>query len=91
VVDLFVRPEDLRVAENDAAVAAHGIVAAQIYQGGHVDIYVDAPEVASGRVLLRVPGREGMSLWSPGTRISIALTTGKAIAFRATASGQGAS
>jgi putative spermidine/putrescine transport system ATP-binding protein/spermidine/putrescine transport system ATP-binding protein len=91
VVDLFVRPEDLRVAENDAAVAAHGIVAAQIYQGGHVDIYVDAPEVASGRVLLRVPGREGMSLWSPGTRISIALTTGKAIAFRAKASGQDAS
>src|SRR6266851_3869043 len=54
-VDLFVRPEDLQVAEPDAAAAAHGTVAAQIYQGGHIDLYVDVPEVSSGRVLLRVP------------------------------------
>jgi len=91
MVDLFVRPEDLRVAEHGMAVAAHGIVATQIYQGGHVDIYVDAPEAASGRVLLRLPGREGMSLWPAGTRISIALTTDKAIAFRAASSLAGTS
>jgi putative spermidine/putrescine transport system ATP-binding protein/spermidine/putrescine transport system ATP-binding protein len=82
VVELFVRPEDLRVAEHGTAVAAHGIVAAQIYQGDHVDIYVDAPEAALGRVLLRLPGGEAMSLWPPGTRLSIALATDKAIAFR---------
>src|SRR5262249_18340702 len=40
MVDLFVRPEELRPAEPGAAVAARGIVAAQIYQGGHVDLYV---------------------------------------------------
>jgi hypothetical protein len=57
-------------------------VAAQIYQGGHVDLYVDVAEALSGRVLLRVPGHEGMSLWPPGTRVGIALATDKAIAFR---------
>jgi spermidine/putrescine ABC transporter ATP-binding subunit len=81
-VDLFVRPEGLRVAEPDASVAAHGVVAAQVYQGGHVDLYVDAPEAASGRVLLRLPGHEGMSRWPPGTRIGLALAAGEAVAFK---------
>jgi spermidine/putrescine ABC transporter ATP-binding subunit len=83
IVDLFLRPEDLRVAEQGAAIAAHGIVAAQIYQGGHIDLYVDMPEAASGRVLLRVPRHEGMSLWAAGTRISITLVADMAIAFKA--------
>jgi spermidine/putrescine ABC transporter ATP-binding subunit len=81
LVDLFVRPEDLRVVEEGAAIAVHGIVAAQIYQGGHVDLYVDVPEGASGRVLLRLPGDQGMSLWSAGTRIGMTVATEKAIAF----------
>src|SRR5262245_8184103 len=82
MVDLFVRPEELRPADHDAPVAARGIVAAQSYQGGHVDLYVDAPEALSGRVLLRVPRHEGMSRWPAGTRIGIALAADKAIAFR---------
>ena len=82
MVDLFVRPEELRPAEPGAAVAARGIVAAQIYQGGHVDLYVDAPEALSGRLLLRVPRQEGMSLWPAGAHISIALAADEAIAFK---------
>jgi putative spermidine/putrescine transport system ATP-binding protein/spermidine/putrescine transport system ATP-binding protein len=82
MVDLFVRPEQLRVAGGGTPVAVHGIVAAQIYQGDHVDLYVDVPEAASGRVLIRVPGREGMSLWPAGTRIGITLAVDRAIAFR---------
>jgi spermidine/putrescine ABC transporter ATP-binding subunit len=81
-VDLFVRPEDLRVAPADAAAAAHGIVAAQIYQGGHIDLYVEVPEAVSGRVLLRVPRHEAASLRPPGTRIGIALAVETATAFR---------
>jgi putative spermidine/putrescine transport system ATP-binding protein/spermidine/putrescine transport system ATP-binding protein len=79
-VDLFVRPEELRVAE-EAAGAVHGTVAAQIYQGGHVDLYVDVPEAASGRVLLRVSGHEAMARWPAGTRIGIGLVSDNAIAF----------
>jgi ABC-type Fe3+/spermidine/putrescine transport system ATPase subunit len=80
-VDLFVRPEDLRVVETGAAVAVRGVVAAQIYQGGHVDLYVDVPKGATGRVLLRMPGYEGMSHWPVGTQIGITLATRQAIAF----------
>ena len=82
VVDLFVRPEDLRVAQVDAAAAAHGIVAAQIYQGGHIDLYVEVPEAVSGRVLLRVPRHEAASLRPPGTRVGITLAAEMATAFR---------
>ena len=87
MVDLFVRPEQLRVAGEGAAVAAQGIVTAQVYQGGHTDLYVDAPEAASGRVLLRLPGQGGMSSWPAGTRIGITLAANTAIAFKPTASG----
>jgi putative spermidine/putrescine transport system ATP-binding protein/spermidine/putrescine transport system ATP-binding protein len=80
-VDLFVRPEALRVAEQGATAAVHGTVATQIYQGGHVDLYVDVPEALSGRVLLRLPGQEGISRWPAGTRIGIALAADQAIAF----------
>ncbi len=40
-VDLFVRPEQVRPAEAGEPVATQGIVAAHVYQGGHVDLYVD--------------------------------------------------
>jgi putative spermidine/putrescine transport system ATP-binding protein/spermidine/putrescine transport system ATP-binding protein len=82
VVDLFVRPEDLRVAEAGAPAAARGKVAAHIYQGGHVDLHIDAPEIATARVLMRLPGPEGMTRWSPGARIGIALAGNNAVAFK---------
>ena len=82
IIDLFVRPEELRVAEHGMAVAAYGVVAAQNYQGGHVDLYVDMPEVASGRVLLRVPGIKAMSLWPAGACIGIALAADQVRAFK---------
>jgi putative spermidine/putrescine transport system ATP-binding protein/spermidine/putrescine transport system ATP-binding protein len=80
-VDLFVRPEALRVAEPGAAAAAHGVVATQIYQGGHVDLYVEVPEARSGRVLLRLAGPDTVSRWPAGTRIGIALAGDQATAF----------
>jgi ABC-type Fe3+/spermidine/putrescine transport system ATPase subunit len=80
-VDLFVRPEDLRVANDGTAAVAHGVVAAQVYQGGHVDLYVDAPEVASTRVLLRIPGQAAITRWPIGTRVGLALTTQEAVTF----------
>ena len=81
-VDLFLRPEELRVAEAGAPVAANGVVAAQIYQGGHVDLYVDVPESVTGRVLLRVPGQDATARWPAGTRVGIVLAADKGIAFR---------
>jgi spermidine/putrescine ABC transporter ATP-binding subunit len=80
-VDLFVRPEDLRVVDNHAAAVAHGVVSAQVYQGGHVDLYVDIADAASARMLLRIPGQAAMARWPVGTRIGVSLATEEAVAF----------
>jgi spermidine/putrescine ABC transporter ATP-binding subunit len=84
MVDLFLRPEDMSIADANAETALHGIVATQIYQGGHVDLHVDVPQAASGRVLLRLPGQDAMWRWPPGTPIDITLAKDKAIAFKQT-------
>src|SRR5262249_48112295 len=78
--DLFLRPEQLSVVEHGPA-AIHGVIAAQIYQGGHVDLYVDVAEAESGRVLLRVSGEQATAHWPAGTRIGIGLVAHSAIAF----------
>jgi putative spermidine/putrescine transport system ATP-binding protein/spermidine/putrescine transport system ATP-binding protein len=88
IVDLFVRPEDLCVAADGADAAVHGIVAAQIYQVGHVDLYIAAPDAAAGRVLVRLPGYDAMSRWPVGARIGIALA-GETVAFGQAASRDG--
>jgi spermidine/putrescine ABC transporter ATP-binding subunit len=80
-VDLFVRPEDLRVTAEGTAVILHGALAALVYQGGHVDLHVDSCEAAAGRVLLRIPGQAAMARWPLGSRIGVALATEEAVAF----------
>jgi len=81
-VDLFVRPEALSVAEPGMAAAVHGVVTAQVYQGGHIDLYVDGPGASTGRVLLRIPGHRDMSRWPAGAQVGIVLTGGEAVAFK---------
>jgi putative spermidine/putrescine transport system ATP-binding protein len=80
-VDLFVRPEDLRVAVDGAAAVAQGVVVAQVYQGGHVDLHVETADAVSGRALLRLPGRAAMARWPLGAPIGIALAADEAVAF----------
>jgi putative spermidine/putrescine transport system ATP-binding protein/spermidine/putrescine transport system ATP-binding protein len=80
-VDLFVRPEDLRVADPGTPAMAHGVVAAQVYHGGHVDLYVDVAEAVSTRVLMRVSGAGAMARWPVGTHIAIALAGESGTAF----------
>ena len=61
--------------------AFEGKVAATIYQGDHVDVYVDSAEAASGRLLMRLAAREAAGAWSVGTAIRIAIAAEDAVAF----------
>jgi putative spermidine/putrescine transport system ATP-binding protein/spermidine/putrescine transport system ATP-binding protein len=77
LVDLFLRPERLRIATEQAVF--EGNVAATIFQGDHVDLYVDAPHAASARVLVRLH-----SVGAPpsvGDRVAIAIDGRDASAF----------
>jgi spermidine/putrescine ABC transporter ATP-binding subunit len=80
-VDLFVRPEHLRLVTENEPAAACGTVATHAYQGGHIDVYVDVAEAATGRVLVRVPGHEALGRAPVGARVGIATSGVNAVAF----------
>jgi putative spermidine/putrescine transport system ATP-binding protein/spermidine/putrescine transport system ATP-binding protein len=79
IVDLFIRPEHLCIS-GAGTPTFEGTVAASIYQGGHVDLYVDAPHVAASRVLVRLSAADGTS-WSSGTKVAITIGGDDAVAF----------
>ena len=83
IVDLFVRPEQLRFAAADDPVALDGVVAAHVYQGDHVDFHVAVAEAASGRILMRVAGRDAIRRWPVGTQLQLAISDEGGVAFRA--------
>jgi spermidine/putrescine ABC transporter ATP-binding subunit len=80
-VDLFVRPEQLRLAEDCEAPALRGTVHAQIFQGGHTDVLVDIRGVEQGPVLVRLPGPAQSGRWRVGSPIDIAFAIETALAF----------
>ena len=82
-VDLFVRPEQLRLTEAAEGCATMGTVAAQVYQGGHVDLYVECMDSAPERLLVRSAGHEAIARWPVGTRVGISIAEGEGVAFAA--------
>jgi spermidine/putrescine ABC transporter ATP-binding subunit len=80
-VDLFVRPEHLQMAEDGQPGAVRGSVAAQVYQGGHVDLHIDCTEATSGRVLVRSTAHDAMARWPVGAAVGLCIGTGDAVAF----------
>lgn len=80
-VDLFIRPEQLRVSDTGTADASAGTIAAKIYQGGHVDLYLDSADSVSGRLLIRLSGHEAMVRWPVGAQVNISIDSKNVIAF----------
>ena len=82
-VDLFVRPEQLRIARTAEPIAVEGTIAAHVYQGGYVNLYLEAPEVCTTRILVRSLEPDAVSRWPTGTRIGISIADSDAMAFEA--------
>jgi ABC-type Fe3+/spermidine/putrescine transport system ATPase subunit len=77
-IDVFVRPEQFRIASSDAAF--EGRVTSVTFRGDHLELYVDAPQaVAATRVLMRMPYSEAAP--KVGDRIPIAIDGRSATAF----------
>jgi putative spermidine/putrescine transport system ATP-binding protein/spermidine/putrescine transport system ATP-binding protein len=79
-VDLFVRPEHLHVT-SVAGAALEGQVAASIYQGDHVDLYVDTSVAANGRLMMRLAARDAAGISGAGSKIAISIVGEDAVAF----------
>jgi hypothetical protein len=82
-VDLFVRPEQLRIAGAGEPIAVEGTIAAHVYQGGYVNLYLEAPEVCPARILVRSLEPDAISRWPTGTRVGISIAASDAMAFAA--------
>jgi spermidine/putrescine ABC transporter ATP-binding subunit len=80
-VDLFVRPEQLRLTELNEPCASKGTIVAQVYQGGHVDIYLECADSTGGRLLARLSGPQAMTSHQIGALVGVSLNTDEAIAF----------
>jgi spermidine/putrescine ABC transporter ATP-binding subunit len=80
-VELFLRPEQLRIAEAGDAQLCEGVVAARGYQGAHVDIHIATHAAISGRILIRQARSDAMIGWPVGTSIAIACNSMEAVAF----------
>jgi spermidine/putrescine ABC transporter ATP-binding subunit len=83
-VDLFVRPEQLRFANAGEPIAVEATVAAQIYQGGYVNLYLEAPQVCASQILVRSQEPDAINRWPTGTHVGVSIASTDAIAFEPT-------
>jgi putative spermidine/putrescine transport system ATP-binding protein len=81
-VDLYVRPEHLQVVtEASEPCARSGTIVAQVYQGGHVDLFVECMDSSRERLLVRSAGHEAMTRWPVGAQVGISIGTDEGVAF----------
>jgi ABC-type Fe3+/spermidine/putrescine transport system ATPase subunit len=77
LVDLFLRPERLHIGGDGGAF--EGGVSAVIFRGDHIELYVEAPHVATARVLIRLPQTETAP--QVGDRVTVTIDGRDATAF----------
>jgi putative spermidine/putrescine transport system ATP-binding protein len=82
-VDLYVRPEHLELTDSEGPCARRGSIVAQVYQGGHVDLFVDCNEHSPERLLVRSAGYQAMTRWPVGAPVGISIAADEGVAFAA--------
>jgi putative spermidine/putrescine transport system ATP-binding protein len=80
-VDLYVRPEHLRITESSEPYARTGVIVAHVYQGGHVDSIVECTDPFAERLLVRSTGHDAMSRWPMGAQVGISISADEGVAF----------
>lgn len=80
-VDLFLRPEQLQVVDPTRSGAMAATIAAQVFQGGHIDLYLECSDCISGRLLVRLPGQEAAARWPIGSHVNVSINGKNVVAF----------
>jgi putative spermidine/putrescine transport system ATP-binding protein len=75
-LDVYVRPEHLRLENLHAASVLSGTVVNHVFQGDHVDTFVDVDLPMTARQILTVrhPGTDAMQQWPVGSVAGLALS-----------------
>lgn len=85
-VDLYVRPEHLRIVDAGAPGALTANVVSQIYHGGHVDLQIECQAYSTQRLLVRSPGDQAIERWPVGARVGLSVDADGCAAFPLTQS-----
>ena len=74
-LDMYVRPEQIRMEGLHAASVLSGTVVNHVFQGDHVNSYIDVDIPVAGRqlVMVRSAGLDAMRLWPVGAVAGLAL------------------
>jgi putative spermidine/putrescine transport system ATP-binding protein len=80
-VDLFVRPERLRIGAAGETGTMTGQIVAQTYHGGHVDLQIACRACSDGLLLVRSSGDQAMIQLPPGTEVGISIDADGCAAF----------
>jgi putative spermidine/putrescine transport system ATP-binding protein len=83
LVDLFIRPEQLKLTDFGNPSATSGAIVSHVYQGGHVDLHIECADSVRGRLLIRLSGPQAKTGWSIGARVAVSVNGTEAIAFAA--------
>jgi putative spermidine/putrescine transport system ATP-binding protein/spermidine/putrescine transport system ATP-binding protein len=80
-LDVFIRPEHLTVAVRGAPGSLPGAIAAQVFQGDHVDLHIETPGLARERIVLRAPGIAALSACPVGAEVGLVVSSADIVAF----------
>jgi spermidine/putrescine ABC transporter ATP-binding subunit len=80
-LDVFIRPEHLTLTSRGAPGSLPGTVTTQVFQGDHVDLYIDVSGVARAPILVRAPGIAALSSCPVGAEVGLTIASNDVVAF----------
>jgi putative spermidine/putrescine transport system ATP-binding protein len=80
-VDLYVRPEHLRIGPVGEPGALAAVVVSQIYHGGHVDLRVECQACGTDLLLVRSAGDQAIGRWPAGAQVGLSIDADGCAAF----------
>lgn len=84
-VDLYVRPENIRMGALGPDTLLSATVVTHVFQGDHVDIHLDVPALGQTRLFVRQSGLQALSRWPVGAVAGLSFDAEGVCAFAAQA------
>jgi len=82
-VDLYVRPENIRMGALGPDTLLSATVVTHVFQGDHVDIHLDVPALGQTRLFVRQSGLQALTRWPVGAVAGLSFDAEGVCAFAA--------
>jgi putative spermidine/putrescine transport system ATP-binding protein len=82
-LDIYVRPENIRMAPLGPDTLLSATVVTHVFQGDHVDIHLDVPALGQTRLFVRQSGLDALTRWPTGAAVGLSFDAQGICAFAA--------